>query len=375
MRTDAPTARAGRAPADIHSVKSPIARGSGVAVVAAVLFGATTPLVKHFGHGVGAFATAALLYAGSTLGAGSPRSREAEAPVRRGHAARIAIVAMFGAVIAPVCLAWGLQRTDAVAGSLLLNLEAVFTVLLAWLLYRESIGRRVALAVVLMMAGGAILAMRAPGNDGSGGAGNASIGLVAIAAATLAWAIDSTLTRPLADIDPRAVVFWKSALGAALSSAIAWASNEHWPSASSALALFACGAAGYGLSLRAYLRAQRVLGAGRTASLFAVAPFVGAFGALLFGERHGLASVGVAGALFAIAVVLHLTERHAHTHRHVVMAHEHAHRHDDGHHDHVHVPPFDGEHSHPHEHSPREHTHPHGPDAHHRHGHDHDHES
>lgn len=345
---------------------SPIASGSLVAIAAAVLFGATTPLIRHLGVGVGAFATGTLLYAGAAFGSGLPRRRAEEEPqLGRAQLGRVVLLAILGAALAPACLAWGLQHTGALAASLLLNLEAVFTVFLARGLFREPIGWRVALAVALMLAGGALLGVRA----GSSGASSA-LGLAAILGASLGWALDNTLMRPLADFDPRAVVFGKALGGAVLSATTALVLGDAWPAPMEALALLACGATGFGLSLRLYLHAQRTLGAARTGSLFAVAPFVGAALAFGLGDRDDSALVLVAGALFGVAAYLHATETHGHHHGHHPMEHEHAHRHDDGHHAHAHAPPVSGTHSHTHRHEASEHEHLHGSDLHHRHGHE-----
>ncbi len=136
-----------------------------------------------------------------------------------------------------------------------------------------------------------------------------------------------------------------------------------------ALALLACGATGYGASLRLYLGAQRAMGAARTGSVFAVAPFVGAALAIALGDRALGVATAVAAACFALGVYLHVTERHGHAHHHDALDHDHAHRHDDGHHDHVHAPPVSGEHSHPHHHDALEHAHEHASDVHHDHRH------
>jgi drug/metabolite transporter (DMT)-like permease len=345
--------------------RNPIFQGGVMAVMAAVLFGATTPLVKHFGAGAGAFATATLLYGGAALGAGIFRRRADEPTMGRPQLRRIALVALFGAALAPAALAWGLQHAGALSASLLLNLEAVFTVLLARAFYREPIGRRVAVAAALMVAGGAVLAVRGGSHESS-----SSLGLLAIAGATLGWALDNTLTRPLADFDPRLVVFWKAFLGAALSIGTALLLRDSWPRPAALAGLLACGATGYGLSLWFYLGAQRLLGAARTGSLFAFAPFVGAALAFALGDRVGIGLTAAAASLFVAAVYLHLTEGHGHGHRHERLEHEHAHSHDDGHHDHVHEPPVSGPHSHSHRHEPVEHEHPHASDLHHRHEHD-----
>jgi drug/metabolite transporter (DMT)-like permease len=348
---------------------TPLARGSFYALGAACLFGLTAPLVKRYGAADGAFATAAVLYAGAALGAGprylgSKRGLGRERALGGRELRRVALVAVFGAALAPTALAWGLAHSGAAAGALLLNLEALFTVLLARIVHREPTGPRVTVAVALMLAGGALLAWR----TGPLGASEV-LGLGAIALATLFWAFDNTLSRPLADFDPRVVVFAKALIGATLSACLTLALGERWPASDELLALFVCGFLGYGLSLGLYLRAQRILGAARTGSLFAVAPFVGAAFAYALGDRSHVALMGAAAVLFALAVYLHITEQHAHRHLHEPVEHEHAHRHDDGHHDHAHEPPFLGSHSHPHRHARLEHEHAHGSDLHHRHRH------
>jgi drug/metabolite transporter (DMT)-like permease len=344
--------------------KSPIAQGSWIAIAAAVLFGLTTPLVQHFGQRAGPFATATLLYVGAALGAaGRPRAGErapglAEAP-------RLLLVATFGAALAPAALAWGLSRSGALTGALLLNLEALFTVALAAAIYREPIGRRILLACALMVAGGGVLALRL----GVGGA-SSLLGIAALVVATLSWALDNTLTRPLSDFEPHATVFWKAILGSALSAGVALLLRDSWPGTTETLGLLACGATGYGLSLRLYLRAQRLLGAARTGSLFALAPFCGAAVAFVWGDQHGAGLIVLAAGLFGFAAYLHVTERHAHRHQHGALEHEHAHTHGDGHHDHAHDPPVVGPHTHPHHHDAIEHEHAHASDLHHRHEHD-----
>jgi drug/metabolite transporter (DMT)-like permease len=341
-----------------------MAGGVLLAALAAVTFGVTTPLVAWAGRDLGPFSTAALLYAGaaaSGLGLRLIAGRRAHA-LRRDDTGRVLLVALFGGAIAPTLLAWGLQRAGATIGALLLNLEAVFTVLLARAVFREPIGRRVAVAVLAMVAGGAALTLDA-WRDTDWGA----LGVVAVAAATIAWALDNTLTRPLSERDPLEVVAAKGGLGAAFTATIALVAREPAPSALAAGVLLASGATGYGLSLRLYLLAQRRIGAGRTGSVFALAPFVGAALAFGLGDRTAGAWTAIAAALFATGVVLHATERHAHPHVHAPLDHDHVHRHDDGHHDHAHDPPFTGEHAHPHHHDGVEHEHDHASDLHHDH--------
>jgi len=347
----------------------PALRGTILALFSALAFGLATPLVQRFGHGVGSFATAALLYTGAAV-VGLVTQSKAEAKLRREHLRRIVWIAVLGAGLAPAALAWGLARTSGTAASLMLNLEAVFTLVLARLFYAEHVGRRVALAAALLVAGGALLVF----DRGEAGGATHVIGLVAVVGAALGWAMDNTLAKPLAQVDPAAVVAAKGALGAMLASCAALALGETWPEPLPLLGLVVVGATGYGLSLRLYYKAQRALGAGRTASVFASAPFCGAILAWALGEPAGIYALA-AGAVMIVGLVLHMTERHAHRHAHEPLVHEHMHRHDDGHHDHVHDPMPEGEHTHEHRHVALVHEHPHVPDVHHGHGHESESES
>jgi drug/metabolite transporter (DMT)-like permease len=355
----------------------PVATGGAMALASALAFGATTPLVQRFGRGVGPLTTAGLLYAGAAVLASLPRRRAAEASLRARDAPRLAVVSLLGAVVAPVLLAWGLQRTSGVTASLLLNLEALFTVLLARALWAEPIGSRVAAALAAMIAGGALLvagghavSIDASSMDSSPGRASGQLwGALAVVAATIAWAGDNVVARPLADRDPTHVVLAKASLGAGVSIVLGRAFGEPWPPLRATLALAACGAVGYGASLRLYLRAQRAIGAARTGSLFAAAPFVGAGLAWAMGERAAGVPTVVAGALCAVGVWLHLTETHEHAHAHSAVDHDHPHRHDDGHHAHRHDVYPEGQHSHPHRHELVTHAHSHGLDPDHRHRH------
>jgi drug/metabolite transporter (DMT)-like permease len=347
-----------------------IGRGVGLAALAALLFGATTPLIKAAAGDTGPLVVGALLYLGagleSALAALAARRARADAaggvrlPRRLGG--RLVLVALVGGACAPALLVAGLARTDAATASLLLALEAPFTLLLARLVLGEHLGGRVLLAAALIFGAAALLA--APR-----GGPTSAVGAALVAAATLAWATDNLLSRALADHDPVAVVAWKGLLGSTASTVTALALSEATPRLGAALALVALGAAGYGVSLQLYLRAQRLVGAARTASVFAAGPFVGAALALVAGAPWPGLRFVVAAALMIAGVWLHVSERHAHAHEHEAVEHEHMHTHDDLHHDHAHDPMPLGAHSHVHRHDAVAHAHEHGEDLHHRHRH------
>ena len=340
-------------------------RGSLLALTAALLFGISTPLLQKLGTGVGAFTTAALLYAGAAIVGALLRQRvEREARLEGDDFPRLLAMAACGAVVGPVALAWGLQRTSATSASLMLTLEAVFTALLAWRLYHETMGRRVWAAMLLLIVGGGVLVLD------QGRTGSAQLwGLLSVLLATAAWGLDNTLSRALAERDPGQVVLAKAVLGATATTLLAVGFGESLPTPGAMLGLVLIGATGYGLSLRFYLLAQRAFGAARTGSVFAFAPFIGAALAVALGDRSAGWIIAAGGALMLAGVILHLAESHGHEHEHKAMEHEHAHRHDDGHHDHVHEQMPVDEHSHFHRHEPKRHSHPHVPDAHHVHRH------
>lgn len=343
----------------------PALKGGLLALLAAALFGLSTPMVQSLGKGVGSFSTAALLYAGAALVAWVLRRPAAkEAGIQKSDWPRLFAMAGTGAVVGPVALVWGLQHTSGSSASLMLTLEAVFTAVLAWRWYGETLDKRVVLAVLLLLSGGVVLVIE------QGTLGQVQLwGLLAVMLATVAWGVDNTLSRGVADRDPGQVVLIKAALGSLCTGALAVLFNEPAPLAMTAIGLVTVGATGYGLSLRFYLLAQRTFGAARTGSVFACAPFIGALGAFAMGDRSGSALMIVAGVLMMLGVLLHLMEAHAHEHAHDPLEHEHSHRHDDGHHDHVHDLMPTVPHSHRHKHDPVIHSHAHVPDAHHGHSH------
>ena len=342
----------------------PFRAGSLLAIGAAVAFGATAPLVQRFGRGLGPFTIGGLLYLGAVLQSLVPSRRARDAAPRLADLPRIALAALAGAFAAPALLAFGLARASGTAASLMLNLEALFTALLAWLVIGESIGRRAGLGLAAMVTASAVLAL------GNGFSGHAPlVGLLAVGAATLAWSIDNVTLRPLAELDPGRVVLLKAGLGTLASFAAAFARHEPAPQPTATAWLVLSGATGYGLSLRVYLLAQRRIGAARTGSLFALAPFLGAGFAALLGQGQLGTGWLLAAALFALGAFLHAAEGHAHFHTHETLEHAHTHRHDDGHHTHRHEPPVLGEHSHRHHHDRVTHEHPHASDVHHTHRH------
>jgi drug/metabolite transporter (DMT)-like permease len=344
--------------------------GIGAAVGAAVLFGVSTPLAKGLLSHLSPLLLAGTMYLGSGLGLAAVLAiragtkRRDPIPWPRGSAVWWLLTTILsGGILGPYLLLYGLQTTDSASASLILNLEGVFTALLAWFVFRENFDRRIALGMSLIVAGGALLAL------GPTVRAHGLIGPLAIGGACLAWSIDNNLTRKVSVHDAAFIACAKGLVAGASAMALALAAGAGMPNPKVILQAGSLGFVTYGLSLTLFVMALRSLGTARTAAYFSLAPFIGAVLALSLGAPFTPALLW-AGLLMAAGVWLHLSEHHSHWHRHEPLTHEHAHVHD-AHHRHDHGPEWDGKepHSHAHHHEPLEHSHAHYPDIHHRHGH------
>ncbi len=342
------------------------------ALGAAALFGASTPFAKRLLPEVGPWLLAGLLYLGSGLGLAlyrlldSRRSNKTgkEAPLSRKDAPWLAGAILCGGVVAPLLLMVGLRLTPASSASLLLNLEGVFTALLAWFVFKENFDARIAWGMALISLGAAIVSWA--GNPVSG----IPWGSLAVVGACLAWGLDNNLTRKVSAADPVQIAMLKGLCAGSVNVVLGLLLGAKIPAAGTLLASAVIGLLGYGVSLTLFVLALRHLGTARTGAYFSLAPFVGALVSIaLLGESFSTGLIAAAG-LMGWGVWLHLTEKHEHEHTHEPMEHDHLHTHDE-HHQHPHSgnePPGEP-HSHPHRHEPLAHSHPHFPDLHHRHDH------
>ena len=345
-------------------------RGIGLALLAALLFGLSAPIAKGLLEATSPQLLAGLLYLGSGGGLflvflARRRRTRAEAPLTRRDVPWLAGAIGTGGVIAPVLLMIGLQHTEASTASLLLNLEGVFTAMLAWFAFRENVDRRVALGMAAIVAGSVVLSWQ--GNVTTRGI----IGPLAIAGACLAWGVDNNLTQKVSAGDPVEIAMLKGVIAGTVNLAIALALGSPRPPGRAAAGALVLGFLSYGLSLVLFVLALRRLGTARTGAYFSTAPFVGAIASLILFRDPVTPSLAIAGVFMAAGVWLHATERHEHAHVHEPFEHEHLHVHD-AHHEHGHGandPPGEP-HSHVHRHERLAHAHAHYPDIHHRHTHE-----
>lgn len=335
------------------------------ALTAAVLFGAGTPLAKQLLNTVSPWLLAGLLYLGSGAGLALYRllTRAAAVNLPRNELLWFIGAITAGGIVAPVLLMIGLTAMPASGASLLLNAEGVFTALLAWFAFKENFDRRIALGMMVIVAGAAILSW--PGEARFTGLWPT----LAILGACFAWGIDNNLTRKVSLTDATWIAAIKGLVAGAVNLSLAFALGATLPPLANLAAALLVGFFAYGVSLALFVIGLRHLGTARTGAYFSIAPFLGAVLAVIMGDTVTLPLI-LAGLLMATGIWLHLTEQHEHQHIHDELEHDHVHIHDEHHHHSHDFPIVTGvPHKHRHQHRPITHSHPHFPDAHHRHKH------
>jgi drug/metabolite transporter (DMT)-like permease len=343
--------------------------GVPLALGSALLFGLTAPFAKLLLGRFDPQMLAGVLYLGAGIGlAGVNLGRRAiglpasEAPLRRSDFPWLAAVILAGGFLGPFLLMAGLNTTSAANGSLLLNLEGIATMAIAWLVFRENVDARLLAGAGAILVGAFILSWNGAGVS-------IDFGALLVAGACLAWGIDNNLTRKLSSADPVATAIIKGLTAGSVNVAAALFRGAHWPGALPVTAAAALGFLGVGVSLVLFILALRHLGTARTGAYFSLAPFIGALASIALLHEALTLKLAAAGALMGFGVWLHLAERHEHEHEHEAFGHDHSHVHDK-HHQHDHgAQPVVEPHSHPHRHERLIHSHPHYPDLHHRHSH------
>ncbi|HEU0197591.1 MAG TPA: DMT family transporter [Nevskiaceae bacterium] len=277
---------------------------------AAVLFGASTPLAKALLREVSPILLAGLLYLGSGIGLALIRlirDRGWRSPALNAHKWLWLLLAIgFGGVLGPVLLMLGLTHTPAATASLLLNLEAVMTALLAWIVFHENANRRIVLGFFLIVSGALLLGIPGPAQGLEAGD---VYGVLLIAGACLCWALDNNFTCKVSTSDALFIAGLKGAVAGVVNTAIGLGLGARLPDAPVVGLAMAVGLLGYGISLVLFVLALRGVGSARTGAYFSTAPFMGAAIAILAFGEHAPWMFWIAASLMAVGVWLHLTER------------------------------------------------------------------
>lgn len=353
-----------------HTVARLERRGVMYAILAAALFGVGTPFAKGLLGAIEPQVLAGFFYLGAGVGLSTiwvlrrKRRVALEAPLTRATLPWIVGAVIFGGILGPVCLLLGLTMTSSSSASLLLNLEGIFTVLIAWFVVREHVNRRTAGGMVLIIGASLLLSWHGHGVHDN------ALGYLYIAGACLCWAIDNNLTQQVSAHDPLQIAALKGWFAGGVNTVLGIWMGGQWPGVLMLVGALVVGFFCYGLSLSFFVLALRHLGTARTVSYFSMAPFIGATTGLLLWSEPVTLIFMLAATAMAVGVWLHLTEKHGHVHIHEPLAHAHQHVHDIHHrHRHDSGDPRGEPHTHLHRHKRMVHQHPHYPDLHHRHAH------
>jgi drug/metabolite transporter (DMT)-like permease len=332
------------------------------AILAAVCYGVSSPISKMMLENIPPVFMASLLYLGAGFGMGivvlaKRNTLQKEAKLRKNDLPYVIGMIILD-IIAPVFLMSGLILSSPENVSLLNNFEIVATSFIALIVFKEMIGRRMWVAVVLITISTIILSFDDINNF------TFSKGSLLVIAACLSWGFENNCTRMLSLKNPLEIVVLKG-IGSGIGSLViaiitkAYSINILYILFSLLLGFFA-----YGLSVYFYILAQRNLGASRTSAYYALAPFIGVTLSFLFFRQQLTLSFIAALIIMITGTYFAASERHIHLHIHKKIEHEHRHSHNDGHHNHIHET-IAGEHSHLHTHEELKHTHIHMPDLHH----------
>lgn len=266
-------------------------------------------------------------------------------------------------IAAPVLLMLGITMTTAANASLLNNFEIVATSLIALVVFKEAIGRRMWIAIALITLSSMLLSAQNLGSV------TFSSGSIFVLLACVCWGFENNCTRMLSLKDPMQIVVVKG-FGSGIGTLIISFFLKEYSSNLIYIALaLLLGFVAYGLSIFFYIKAQRELGAARTSAYYAAAPFIGVLVSWLVLQEGMTGTFLIALVVMLIGTYCAVSEAHEHDHVHEEQVHEHKHNHNDAHHHHLHNLEIVGEHSHEHTHKTYEHKHSHWPDLHHRHTH------
>jgi drug/metabolite transporter (DMT)-like permease len=339
--------------------------------ISATLFGISPPFAKLLVKNIPPVALAGLLYLGAFVGLSlysiiqgvifpekirSANLNKQDFPWLLG-----AILA--GGIIAPICLMYGLSQISGFTTSLLLNLEGIFTAIIAVIFFKENAGKRLWLALICTTVAGVFLTW-----DSSQDKFNV-LGPLLITLSMICWGIDNNLTRNISSKNPLQITRIKGLVSGLVSIALVYTLGMGITWDLNIVYALLLGSFSYGISLVFFIKALEGLGSFRAGMFFSLAPFIGAAMSLVL-LQEWIGWVMFPGVILTVAGVwLISTEKHEHLHLHQEEAHIHLHNHNDNHHLHNHEETVREPHVHEHNHVKENHAHSHWPDTHHRHEH------
>lgn len=310
------------------------------AILAAVFYALNMPVSKTLLENVPPTMMAALLYIGAGIGIGAIYTVD-RADNTNGRLEKNDLPFVLGMIVldifAPVLLMFGLSHTTSANASLLNNFEIAATSLIALAVFKETVSKRLWLAIALITLSSGILSFEDMSSM------KFSWGSLLVLAAALCWGFENNCTRKISSKNTFEIVMLKGIFSGTGSLIIGFAIGERLPELRYCLIVLAVGFVAYGLSILFYVKAQYVLGAAKTSAYYAIAPFVGAFLSFIclhepLTKRYLLALIiMLTGTAVVVAdtIILHHTHLHTHTivhthdgttHSHTIThSHEHTH--------------------------------------------------
>mgnify|MGYP000956891384 CR=1 FL=1 len=317
------------------------------AILAAALYAISSPVSKLLLREVPPTLMASFLYLGAGLGMSiidliryKKHKGKTEAKLTKQELPyTIGMVALD--VAAPIFLMIGLTMASAANVSLLNNFEIVATSLIALIIFKEPIGKRLWGAILLITISSIILSIEDVSSF------SFSFGSVFVLLASICWGLENNCTRKLSVKDPLQVVIIKGFGSGIGSLIIALILGEKANNISFIIAALILGFFSYGLSIFFYIYAQRDLGAAKTSAYYAVSPFIGVGLSLIIFREIPTPLFIIALSIMIIGMYFASTEEHNHKHKHHHAAIIHRHSHSrDGHRNHIRNETVIGKHTH-----------------------------
>lgn len=259
------------------------------AIAAAALYAVNAPFSKVLLERVQPTMMAAFLYLGAGIGLfvygtalkAAGKAPSAEPLTKKELPYTLGMILLD--IIAPILLMLGVRISTAANVSLVNNFEIVATSLVALLVFKEKISRRLWIAIGLVTVASAILTFE------GAGAFSFNVGSLFVCGACLCWGIENNCTKMISSKSTTQIVVLKGIFSGLGSLLVAFLVGEEVPGIAWILWALLLGFVSYGLSIYLYIKAQKDLGAAKTSAYYSIAPFLGVtFGMVLLGERPGV---------------------------------------------------------------------------------------
>ena len=322
------------------------------AILAAVLYAINMPFSKLLLNNIEPTMLASYLYLGAGIGIGilflfTHKKEHNYEPILKKDLIYVILMIVLD-ILAPILLMFGLKTSSSSSASLLNNFEIVATSLIALLIFKESISKRMWLAIFLVTCSSFFLSLES--FEGF----KFSFGSILVLLATCSWGLENNCTRNLANKNTYQIVFLKGIFSGLGSLIVALLLKESFPLFRYFILALLLGFIAYGLSIFFYIKAQKNLGASKTSAYYSIAPFVGTFLSFIFLKEKldwsyfiGLI-IMILGTVIIVIDTLAKEHNHEHSHKIVyfdhgvkkekIITHSHKHTHilNETQHDHYH---------------------------------------